>query len=387
MMSPMTKQNISYLRRFAMSQSPRKTSRLSLWGLLVLIPWLFGAATADAADAYALTLPVDVTADSAAAARETALAEGQVKAFRALLERMTLAEDWPRLPEVRPEEVQSYIRDLSVDHEKTSQVRYLADLTVRFREEDIRDLLRAHDVPFAETFSKPLLVLPIYESGGRTVIWEEPNPWRDAWRRLPATNGLVPLVHPIGDLQDMTMVHVTQARDKAMEPLGLMAQRYGADDVLVLLAAVGQDPTGQRYQATVTVDRIGSSTWMSKNFSELAESEPGQSEAAFLDQLVAQVAARVEDEWKRDNLLRYDSLNVVAVTLPVTALSDWLEVRRRLNRVAVISEVDVVLLARDEVRLNLHHLGTIDQLALALAQADLTLSLDGDQWRLSRAEN
>ncbi|GAB6051429.1 hypothetical protein JCM17960_02490 [Magnetospira thiophila] len=370
-----------------MSQSPRKTSRLSLWGLLVLIPWLFGAATADAADAYALTLPVDVTADSAAAARETALAEGQVKAFRALLERMTLAEDWPRLPEVRPEEVQSYIRDLSVDHEKTSQVRYLADLTVRFREEDIRDLLRAHDVPFAETFSKPLLVLPIYESGGRTVIWEEPNPWRDAWRRLPATNGLVPLVHPIGDLQDMTMVHVTQARDKAMEPLGLMAQRYGADDVLVLLAAVGQDPTGQRYQATVTVDRIGSSTWMSKNFSELAESEPGQSEAAFLDQLVAQVAARVEDEWKRDNLLRYDSLNVVAVTLPVTALSDWLEVRRRLNRVAVISEVDVVLLARDEVRLNLHHLGTIDQLALALAQADLTLSLDGDQWRLSRAEN
>ncbi|CCQ72847.1 conserved exported protein of unknown function [Magnetospira sp. QH-2] len=354
-------------------------------GLCLLIAFAWSWSSARAADAYAVTLPVDVSAASAAAAREQALADGRVAAFRVLMERMTLAEDWPRLPEVLPEELPSFLRDISVANEKTSEVRYLADLTVRYRAEDIRDLLRAYDIPFAETFSKPVMVLPVYGAGTNFILWDEPNPWREAWQRLPASSGLVPLAHPIGDLQDMTMVDVNQARDGSLEPIGRMAQRYGTDDVLVPSAEVALDPTGQRYQATISVKRFGPATWMSKSFTEIGESEPGESEARFLDRLVTQVAARVEDEWKRDNLLRFDSMGVVAVTVPVNALPEWLAIRKSLGNVAVISQVDVVLLVRDEVRLNLHHIGDIDQLALALAQADLTLSLDGDQWRLSRA--
>ena len=62
--------------------------------------------------------------------------------------------------------------------------------------------------------------------------------------------------------------------------------------------------------------------------------------------------------------------------------TDWLAVRTRLGDVAVIRKSELVLLSRDEVRVNLHYIGDLDQLVLALEQLDLRLSQEGDEWFL-----
>ena len=57
--------------------------------------------------------------------------------------------------------------------------------------------------------------------------------------------------------------------------------------------------------------------------------------------------------------------------------------RDRLSGVALIRRTDVVLLSRSEVRANLHFIGSDDQLTVALAQADLTLSRnENEDWML-----
>ena len=73
------------------------------WRFVVLA--VFGTAGSPAAqttNVYEVTgVAVDVTAETAAAARDKALAlRGDVKAFRRLLERLTLRTDHPRLPEI-----------------------------------------------------------------------------------------------------------------------------------------------------------------------------------------------------------------------------------------------------------------------------------------------
>jgi hypothetical protein len=45
----------------------------------------------------------------------------------------------------------------------------------------------------------------------------------------------------------------------------------------------------------------------------------------------------------------------------------------------VIRRIDLVLMSLDEVRVNLHHFGSPDQLVLALEQADLLLTWKGDE--------
>ena len=124
---------------------------------------------------------VDVTAKTASAARKKALEKGEKQAFNLLLKRLTMRIDHNRLPVLDPEQVSTYVKDFNVTNEKNSEVRYLANLTYRFKPNDIRLLLRDNEIQFAETISKPTLVLPVYQIAGAVFLWDDPNPWREAW--------------------------------------------------------------------------------------------------------------------------------------------------------------------------------------------------------------
>jgi len=82
----------------------------------------------------------------------------------------------------------------------------------------------------------------------------------------------------------------------------------------------------------------------------------------------------MEQVWKGRTLVQVTGRSVTAVTLPLTSLSQWQTVKQRLERVPVVQHTELVVLSRDHARMNLFHMGTPDQLAVALRQADLDLS-------------
>jgi len=317
-------------------------------------------------------VPVDVTAQSAAAARERGLAEAEVEAYRRLMARLVLDADRPRVPRLQRAEVSRLVRDFSVVDEKTSSVRYLAKLTYRFRPDAVRALLQDNGVAFAETPSKPVLVLPILRRSGTDFLWE-PNPWLQAWRDLPPSEGLVPLVLPLGDLTDIAAVSKEQALRGDMSALGATASRYGAADALVAVAEVADDALTGRSRLAVTMTRYGS-TPDPQPYQNTFVLAPGDKLESVMARAVTALADETQDRWKRNNRLTAGVASVTAVTVPLSGLPDWLDVRKRLRGVAIIQQVEVVLLSRAEARLNLHYLGDLDQLVLALEQADLNLS-------------
>ena len=121
---------------------------------------------------------VDETAATAAEARQVALAVGQRRAFRRLIDRLVPEDQQGLVPALDPNLLQYYVRDFSVADERTSAVRYLADLTFRFNADEVRRLLRSNSVAFAETRGNPVVVLPVFRAGdGEAVLWVEANPW------------------------------------------------------------------------------------------------------------------------------------------------------------------------------------------------------------------
>ncbi len=74
-----------------------------------------GADRARAADAFTIEhVEVDATADSAAAARERAIASGQQIAFNRLLDRLTPHDQRARLPRPAAAEIADLVRDFAV---------------------------------------------------------------------------------------------------------------------------------------------------------------------------------------------------------------------------------------------------------------------------------
>jgi hypothetical protein len=321
-------------------------------------------------------VPVDARGGTTTDARTKGLQEGQIKALERLLRRLVPNAYQAALPDLSTRDAIDLVRDFSVSNERTASGRYLADLIVRFRPESIRSTLRLASVPFAETVSKPVAVVPVYQESvvSEPVIWSDSNPWMDAWIRLPQAMGLVPRQLPFGDLEDLSTLRIEDAQARDQVRLQTWAGRYGADDVVVatasLLGSLGSESVSVTLYSTRTgaerrldVPAAGGQTW-SELFIAAAE----------------QAWAVVEDEWKKENMLQFDSSGQITALVPLNSLEDWLTVRSRLEQVPLIDRHELQAIARDRAQVTIYYLGDEDQLKLAMAQSDLGFVWQGEAW-------
>jgi len=328
-------------------------------------------------------ISVDVTADSAQAARVLAQAQGQEIAFKTLLKRLTLSAYHDRLPTLSPNRIREMILDFSVTDEKASSVRYIANMIYHFRAPAIRALLDNHGIPYAETASKPVLMLPVFQDAGALLLFDDPNPWRSAWDGLGqgGGDGLVPMVLAVGDLQDVRTIGAEQAIEGDVQRLDEIAKRYATGDVVVAHGILRRDGGYGLPELEVYLTRFGSALQehtVVKNFTAIA----GETTEDLLRRGALQLKTQVEDNWKEDNLIQAGQVQVLPLQVRVNSLKDWVRVRDRLNGVAIVRHAEVVLMRQGEVHLNLNFIGDAEQLALSLDQADLVLWEEANTWYL-----
>lgn len=336
-----------------------------------------------AADAFTVEhVEVDATAASAAAARERAIAAGQQIAFDRLLDRLTPHDQRTGLPRPSAAEIADLVRDFAVEDEKASAVRYLASLSVRFRPDDIRALLRTAGVPFAETMSKPIVIVPLFRSNAGVTLWDGSNPWRQGWQDS-RPGGLVPFVTPLGDLDDTVALDTARAQAGNAEGLSTLAWRYQAGSVIVTTAEPRQQD-GRALTVQLTTARYNADGSRDGAPATRTVTVEGNGAEAQWRNAAAGMAEGIENAWKRANLIRFDSEHSLVATVPLSALNDLLEVRQRLSGVSFLRSYDVLYLARDAAQFRLNYFGDERQLSIALAQNDLTLEQDATSWVLRR---
>ncbi len=339
----------------------------------VLLPDL-APAQAPRGDTAAFTVrnvAVDRTAVSAAAAREAALLDGQRAAFRRLLERLVPRANYGRLPALSDARISDLVQNYEVQSERTSAVRYIATLTYRFKPDDVRTLLRNASLPFAETYAKPFLVLPVLREQGVDLLWDQPNPWRDAWGRLPPVDGLAPLVLPKGDLADINMINAAQAHSGDDQRLTAIARRYGVSGVYVAEAEL---ETAADAPKTLHVSLIGyGGASGEQTIVDSYTANPGEDPDAFLQRTALAVTTEIEERWKGGQLLQFDHEATLTVLVNYDDISQWVGIRRRLADLALIRRTDLVSLTRRQAIIDIVYIGDDGQLRLALAQRDLAL--------------
>ncbi len=333
------------------------------------------------AEVFTVSVPVDATAASASAARDTARLEGERKAFAALLDRLTLARDRGRVPAPSDTTLNQVIIGFEVANEHHSTVRYLADYTFHFRPDAVEQLLRSNGVPFAETASKPVVVLPVLESNGRPTLWDDPNPWRNAWNNAKSPQGLVPITIPLGEVEDVSAIDGAKADAGDDARLQAISANYDHDDVLVTRATIRSGDSGVDVSTTRFVPGSpgGEQSWVASY-----TANQGENEKDLLARAVAGTVAQVNDAWKQANMLDYSQTATLTVTVPADDLGSWLAVRQRLAATTAVQSSQLLSLDRHGARVELHYVGSPDQLRVGLAQNNLNLSGSDPDWVLQR---
>jgi hypothetical protein len=317
-----------------------------------------------------IDLPMEVSADNPAAARDRAIEEAQSRALRTLLERLTLPADHPRLPKADGRRLTQLVSGIEFADEKFSASKYLAKITVRFRPAEVRRLLNDSGLRFSETAAKPLLVLPVFFPDQKPRLWEEPNPWRDAWVKRDATDTLLTIRAPSGELADVSSIGAEEAMAGDAAKLETIRAKYDAGEVLVAEARmVGR-------MLSITLKRYEGAT--ARNESDRYVAQPGELEEALFARAVVGIVAKLTGDWKQQSLITGGATKSLNATVPLATLEEWVRVRRGLAATAIVRSVEVGSLSRNEAQVTLQHAGEAAALTAALAQQDLELSESAD---------
>jgi hypothetical protein len=237
-------------------------------------------------------------------------------------------------------------------------------------------------------------VIPVYQSGQTAVLWDDPNPWREAWAQRPSGSGTVQFAVPLGDAGDVAVIDAVKARAGNAAALAKIAQQNGGDEAVVALATPrttggglaggadkpgGLDVTVRRYRTGQPVDVHADSVAVN----------PGESRDDFYRRAVAAIAADIEGGWKKGPVSGYSQQGSLTAIMPITGLDDWVRVRERLAVLPAIRKVGLVALSLQEATIEIEYLGSVDQLRASLAETNLDL-VRGDPagqqtWRLARS--
>jgi len=341
------------------------------------VPFCLGAA--EIHDPFLVrNLIQDIRDSNLVQARNQALLLGQREAYQVLMQRVTAQADWPRIPKLDDAGIQDLVLDVGIDQEKQGPGRLIATLSVRFKTEGVRKLLRGAGIAYAEWRGRPLMVVPVWQTeAAGTVYAEGPNPWRDLWK-AGTPEGLVALSVPqpgqLGGLAPTTLATVTP------DELAGLLSRLNTSDVLVVIAAPGKSDNGQ-LKLDLTV--IGQGPLASRLSGQRGlGGDVGETQEQLMLRAANELARNLDDEWKAGNLLQYDKQGTLMAMAPLGGFDDWLSLRDHLNRATAVRAYELAALSKTEAALVLHYVGEQGQLESMLMQNGLVLTWEDEHWAL-----
>jgi len=225
---------------------------------------------------------IDKTAKNAVVARDDAIVEARRVAFQKLAERNMDAEDYKSFKLPSDQTIATMVQDFEIKNEQLSATRYVANFTVRFREvvrnyvhvravepqpvateeagnvsvnentvdaesaaaqpaasSTVIEALRA-DAPVEDEQTKnPVLLLPYYENiAGKTFLFDDPNPWRQAWQNMDTKQlaGKRQIIVPLGDINDVSAGSSEAVWSGKYDAVEKLRRNYGVEEVILAVA-------------------------------------------------------------------------------------------------------------------------------------------------------
>lgn len=329
---------------------------------------------------------VDVTGKDAADAREQAMAKAQTDALTDLLGKLTTPEQVRAiLVNLEPSQVSAMVRGTEVLDEKISSNRYRADLMVTFDGDAISGLIGGNGGNTVEQIATigAFLVIPAYEEDGTNMLWEEGNPWRNAWKSAGLEFNSGDIVVPFGDANDRSVVDaqtVASANYAALLPLTV---RYGITDIVILQAKFMHAPEMKLEVVKRHINR-------NQNEVNLLtyRADPQETKDVLLSRAAHDIADILEhkktEQLETVKTVQGGERNTVMMLASVSTLASWTQLRAKLSSLPMIDKLEILALSPQQVDMIVHYRGSPDSLSNAITAQNIRLVKSANYWVVSR---
>ncbi|MBX3500303.1 MAG: DUF2066 domain-containing protein [Alphaproteobacteria bacterium] len=313
---------------------------------------------------------IDVAGPDPVKARERALPEAEKKALSLLIRRLVAEADVEKLPPLEPAQIEAMVSGFEIENERPSVNRYVATLRIAFVPDQIRSYLGGAGVAFVDRMATPVLVVPLVRSKLGVSPLEDHTEWREAWTRVSAVDGIVPMTLIKADQPDLDTMSPEQAFVGDMAAIAKLAERYQARRVLVVIAT--GEPEGPYTISAALYDLTIGDRFDQPQVNGVA--------ATKLLEAAVRLRTRIEEDYKAIAAVSRDGASAVEAVVPIKALADWIKTRKRLQNSPIIRRVDVRALESEQAYVRIEHFGTREQFEKALGQLKLALREQDGQY-------
>ncbi len=311
------------------------------------------------ADLYQVSgIPVAAELSSANEAREVALANGQTEAFWQLMRKMTTPSELQKVPVLSQDEVVNLVQNVSVSNEKTTDTKYMATISVRFKPKETQDFLTQNQVPFLIQAPPPYVVIPVFKKGEKVELLEEDNPVFIFLKQMENNNPLFEVNVPTGDGEDVVLVQELWdvGAEEGWEPL---LKKYGAERVFFFaLEQLGPSVTVRTW--TIPADKEALER------QEFQVIVPSGDVAPDLPRMWRKSLAQIETAWRRARTNDLTTPSMFWVSVPIETIQEWQSIYTDLLKSGFLNGVEVRAFRPRQVLAALRYKGAGEQLDAAL---------------------
>jgi hypothetical protein len=303
-------------------------------------------------------IQVDVKDSSVMQARMKAIAEGQRGAFKVLMGRLLSSDDMMSLPELSDAQLDTLLQDFEVQNEKNSAVRYMGTLTFRFNPSRVKEFFaHSHKHLLPATRNTTVVIVPVYEGLDETQLWEEGNPWRNAWNDY------------LNDMSDLPVQSVLKGNTQNI--LRLM-NRYHAEQVLT--AVLKRD-----FPFILDIHMYNK-----EGLSYIEESIPLLGEENLTPAMAHKAIQKTLEIVRNLEMKNEDSAIAASLALtrpvecriPFSTHKEWLQIQRKLSTLPSIRKIEVLSLNRRQALVSLDYIGNEQRMQSAMEGEGFKISSD-----------
>ncbi len=360
---------------------------LILFSFYLILYNLSEARANELGDPYIVkNIVVDITSSSTTIARDIALNKAQRTAYFKLIKRLVVGGQIDMVPKISDQKIIEMISSLQIDKEKALDKRYFATFLVKFNSSKIREFLKSNKILFSEAISKKQMIIPVYEKEGVKILWDDPNKWRFYWKNLSKSkNKIFPIFLPEGSLSDIATINANQAILANEKSLNKILSRYNLQQGIIAHAVLVQDLNASLLRLHVTLRKFGDQL-KTVNIQSFSISRT-KSEEELLSVSVQKVFNNIIEEWKLENIIRFDNPNTISVNIATPDIKYLNQVVLLIKKTRVVERVKIIKINRNDTQILVHFFGNTDQLISSLQRNNIDLINNNNYWNIVTSEN
>lgn len=333
---------------------------LLLCGLLSV----FLAMNAEAAPSFEADVSVDVTAETVNDAKKEAMAKAARDGLNEVVLSISTAKSAAQFDSLSDTQIQHFISGVMVLMEKSSDVRYIADLRVSINEEVLKAYMAENEMPLVVGEEQDVLVIPLWEeTDGSLNLWGDENIWRLAFvERGRLKKGNLNIYCIEKNLGNIAAAVAESVYDMSNGNYANLADFNRVQAVYVLKYSLKDGKVYVKAFPEQEVEEV-----------EIGDNSPLS--------MIDKVLPFFKDRQKIDDAVadhNIDERFEVIYTYP--KLGAWLALKRLLDENPQVTNVNVASIANGKVHFNFEYSGVAEKLMAHLEINGYKLRREGDHY-------